>query len=239
MAVAAPGTTALTALAKLMARAFRVPTTWGSGAASLIASWTPVKAMETPGPTTMITKPKIQNVTIAAWCIGIIDEELNVSERSWELMSWVRESTTDERTQEDSHVSSESKPAEGLGLCANQGDDKHRLATNTICKLTPAKKNQHLGSREERLNEATVEANVGLGQMTVLLNHLRDEREYGEERNRLHNPRVAEQQDLKLWHWLGCCLWVRSRHYCLRSAITGGPDCSIVSGHGHGPGTGF
>src|SRR6478735_2279819 len=49
--------------------------------------------------------------------VGIVDEELDISKRSWKLMSWVCKGAADYRAQEDSYVSTKCEPAEGLGLC--------------------------------------------------------------------------------------------------------------------------
>lgn len=98
---------------------------------------------------------------------------------------------------EDYHLGDGPGEAEegGRHRDAQQREDEHGLAADAVGGPAPGYHDEHLREREQGLDEARVEAHVGLvdAPAAVRENHLVDVGEYGEEGHRLDEPGVAEE----------------------------------------------
>lgn len=79
---------------------------------------------------------------------------------------------------------------------ADEAGHEDGLAAQGVGGAAPKDHDEGLGQREERLDQAAVEAHVGVGEVPVVLDHLVHVGEDGEEGHGLDHAREAEPKDL-------------------------------------------
>lgn len=129
-----------------------------------------------------------------AWLAGVLmsasmvrmvtTEPANTPARKRATVTWVSDETR----------------AEGRGGDGDAGERGHQdgLAARAVGQAAPRDHDRGLGRAEGRLDQAVVEADAGIGRPAVVLDHLADVGEDGQEGDGLDRARHAEPEYLRL-----------------------------------------